>query len=201
MARIPNEEVRLEFVDALKETTHPILAGMVSSADKLLLDTLAGDEESVAQGIDQAHDSRLGPDWYNDEQALRFAVKLAYLTAVDRFAEIEELPSGHGRADIVYIPRRYDRIPAIIVELKWDKDPDSALDQIHRRDYPKVLRDYGGFQIVNTFFTRACWPIGAWPQTATLASPEPPRRPRPARLVHWRGTAWRAAGPRRDAGG
>lgn len=144
MARVPNEEVRLEFVDALKETTHPTLAGMVASADKLLKDTLAGNEEAVAQGVARAHDSRLGPDWYNDEQALRFAVKLAYLTSVDRFAEIEELPSGHGRADIVYLPRRYDRIPAMIVELKWDKEPSSALDQVRQRDYPKVLRNYGG---------------------------------------------------------
>ncbi len=144
MARVPNEEVRLEFVDALKETTHPTLAGMVASADKLLKDTLAGNEEAVAQDVARAHDSRLGPDWYNDEQALRFAVKLAYLTSVDRFAEIEELPSGHGRAGIVYLPRRYDRIPAMIVELKWDKEPSSALDQVRRRDYPKVLRNYGG---------------------------------------------------------
>lgn len=144
MVRVPNEEVRLEFVDALKETTHPVLAGMVAAADKLLRDTLAGDEKAVAQGVARAHNSRLGPDWYNDKQALRFTVKLAYLTAVDRFAEIEGLPSGHGRADIVYIPRRYDRVPAVIIELKWNKDPDSALDQIRQRNYPKVLRDYGG---------------------------------------------------------
>lgn len=84
------------------------------------------------------------PDGYNDEQVLRFAVKLAYLTAVDKYAEVEELPSGHGYADIVCLPKAYSRIPALLVELKWNKPVDSAIEQIHDRNYPKVLAEYGG---------------------------------------------------------
>ena len=142
--RIPNEEVRLEFASTIRVGGNPVLARMVADADQLLAATIEGDEAAVAAGIARAHDSRLGPDWYNDEQALRFAVKLAYLTAVDKFAEIDELPSGHGYADIVYLPKRYARIPALVVELKWSKPVASALDQIHERNYPKVLEDYGG---------------------------------------------------------
>ena len=142
--RIPNEEVRREFVGAMEQGSHPEIMRMVSAADNLLQDTINGDEIAVALAVQAAHDSRLGPDWYNDEQALRFAVKLAYLTAVDKFAEIEELPSGHGRADVVYLPRRYSPLPAMVVELKWDKDPDSTLNQIRSKNYPKVLQAYGG---------------------------------------------------------
>ena len=58
--------------------------------------------------------------------------------------ELEELPSGHGFADIVYLPKRYARIPALVVELKRDKPVDSAPDQIRSRNYPKVLQDCGG---------------------------------------------------------
>ena len=63
---------------------------------------------------------------------------------MDKFAEIEELPSGHGCADLVYLPKRYQRVPALVVVLKRDKPVDSALDQIRRRSYPKVLESYGG---------------------------------------------------------
>ena len=142
--RIPNEEVRLEFASTIRVGGNPVLAQMVADADRLLRSTIEGDESAVAAGVARAHDSRLGPDWYNDEQALRFAVKLAYLTAVDKFAEIEELPSGHGYADIVYLPKRYARIPAIVVELKWSKPVQSTLDQIRARNYPRVLAAYGG---------------------------------------------------------
>ncbi|MBR3225701.1 MAG: AAA family ATPase [Atopobiaceae bacterium] len=142
--RVPNEEVRLEFVDSLERGTHPEVRRLVEAADKTLQATLAGDAEGVAASVEAAHNSRVGPDWYNEEQSLRFAVKLAYLTAIEKYAEVEELPSGHGFADIVYLPKRYARIPAMVVELKWNKPVSSALDQIRDRNYPKVLQDYGG---------------------------------------------------------
>lgn len=37
-----------------------------------------------------------------------------------------------------------ERVPAMLVELKWSKPVDGALDQIRARNYPKVLEDYGG---------------------------------------------------------
>ena len=141
---VPNEEVCREFVTSLERGSHPEVKRLVEAADKTLRATLSQDAASVAESVQAAHDSRVGPDWYNDEQSLRFAVKLAYLTAIESFAEIEELPSGHGCADIVYLPKRYARMPAMVVELKWNKPVESALEQIRRRNYPKVLEDYGG---------------------------------------------------------
>ena len=142
--RVPNEEVRMEFVAALERGSHPEIRRLIEAADATLRATFEGDAEAVAASVAAAHDSRVGPDWYNDEQSLRFAVKLAYLTAIEKYAEVEELPSGHGFADIVYLPKRYARIPALVVELKWDDPVDSALEQIRSRNYPKVLKDYGG---------------------------------------------------------
>ena len=142
--RVPNEEVRLEFVSALERGSHPEVRRLVEAADETLRATFSEDAEAVAAAVAAAHDARVGPDWYNDEQSLRFAVKLAYLTAIEKYAEVEELPSGHGYADLVYLPKRYARIPALVVELKWDKPVDSALEQIRNRNYPKVLQDYGG---------------------------------------------------------
>ena len=142
--RVPNEEVRMEFVATLERGSHPEVRRLVEAADNTLRATFAEDAEAVAAAVAAAHDSRVGPDWYNDEQSLRFAVKLAYLTAIEKYAEVEELPSGHGFADVIYLPKRYARIPALVVELKWNKPVDSALEQIRSRNYPKVLQDYGG---------------------------------------------------------
>lgn len=32
----------------------------------------------------------------------------------------------------------------MIVELKWDKSPEGAINQIKEKNYPAVLQDYGG---------------------------------------------------------
>lgn len=71
-------------------------------------------------------------------------IKFAYIAAVDQYLKVEELPSGKGIADVVYLPKRKSALPAIIVELKWDKSSEGAIGQIKERNYPAVLRDYGG---------------------------------------------------------
>ena len=53
-----------------------------------------------------------------------------------------ELASGKGFADIVLIPRKHVDSPAIVLELKVNKDADSAISQIKRKQYPKKLLEY-----------------------------------------------------------
>lgn len=45
---------------------------------------------------------------------------------------------------MVYLPKRKSMLPALIIELKWNKSSDEAIAQIKRNNYPAVLRDYGG---------------------------------------------------------
>lgn len=59
-------------------------------------------------------------------------------------AAIDELPSGHGYADVVFFPKKASTMPLILIELKWNKTDEGAIDQIKNRDYPQALRDYGG---------------------------------------------------------
>ncbi|MBP3205356.1 MAG: hypothetical protein J6M66_08030 [Lachnospiraceae bacterium] len=79
-----------------------------------------------------------------DEQALRYVIKFAYIAAIDQYLKVKELPSGKGIADVVYLPKRRSPLPALIIELKWDKSSEAAIRQIKERNYPAVLRDYGG---------------------------------------------------------
>lgn len=141
---IPNEEVRAEFKKILRRTKHVKLVELVEKSDQLLQDTIAGNEEAVAKAIQEIHDSECAPTFYNNEQGLRYVVKMAYLSSVDQFAKLEELPSGHGIADIVFIPKKRTSLPAMIVELKWNKGAEGALRQIRDRNYHKVLQQFEG---------------------------------------------------------
>ena len=143
-ARVPNEEVRSELADAVSESRHPEVARIVHESDALLEATWDLDEDAVAEAMSRAHDSGCAPAFYNNEQALRAVVKSAYIAAADHYATVEELPSGRGLADVVYLPRRGDQAPALLVELKWDRSPEAAIAQVRERDYPAVLRDWGG---------------------------------------------------------
>ena len=111
-------------------------------SDDLLEATLTRQEDKVAQFIEQIHNHQAGPDFYNNEQALRSVVKMGYLSAIDRFVTIQELPTGKGYADMVFIPRKNIGKEAMVVELKWNKAAKTALDQIKERQYPDVLKGF-----------------------------------------------------------
>ncbi len=77
-------------------------------------------------------------------QTLRYAVKFAYIVCEDHYTKIEELPSGRGVADIVYLPDQGERLPALLIELKQNKDEVTAVSQIKENKYPAVLNNYSG---------------------------------------------------------
>ena len=56
------------------------------------------------------------------------------------------MPTGKGFADVVYLPlpEYLSDIPALVIELKWDKDVSTAMDQIRDRQYPESIKDYTG---------------------------------------------------------
>lgn len=144
LVRIPNEEVRSEFDAILRKAKHKSLIELVRKSDKLLADTLEGKSEKVAKAIADVHDSEYAPTFYSNEQSLRYVVKMAYISCVDQYAKVEGLPSGHGIADVVFLPKRRSTLPAMIVELKWNQDAEGAIAQIKDRNYPKILTNYGG---------------------------------------------------------
>ena len=142
--RIPNEEVREEFNSLIRKANMNKLAELIKKSDKLLSDTIACDEDSVAIAIERIRESNYAPNYYNDEQALRYVIKFAYIVCVDRYLKIEELPSGKGIADVVFLPKKNTDYPAIVIELKWNKTDEAAIAQIKNKRYPVILKDYAG---------------------------------------------------------
>lgn len=141
---IPNEEIRQEFVRAVKNSSHTEIANLVKSSDELLQYTLNLDGERVAEAIEKAHRASTAPVYYNNEQALRSVIRFAYISCVEQFQEIQELPSGTGYADVVYFPKKGSSMPVMVVELKWNRGADGAIAQIKARNYPDVFEGYGG---------------------------------------------------------
>ncbi len=142
-ARVPNEEVRGELRNAVEASRHARVARVMRDSMRLVESVLVRDEAAVAAAIGRAHDAACAPVHYNGEQALRAVVKAALVAAVDEWACVDELPSGHGYADVAYLPRRGSGRPALLVELKWDRPVSAAVGQVLDRDYPQVLRDLG----------------------------------------------------------
>jgi len=142
--RIPNEEVRLEFEGLLQNAKHTKLLDLINSSEQLLKDTLDGKEEKVVDTIAKVRELNYAPMFYNNEQALRYVIKFAYIICIDYYLKVEELPTGRGIADVVFIPKSQTALPAMIVELKWNKTVDSAIKQIKENKYPTLLDDYTG---------------------------------------------------------
>ena len=141
---IPNSEVAQEFVNSIEDGGWEEVVKAIKSSDELLKATLKCDEEKVAELIDRAHSDNTSILKYNDENSLSCVISLAYYSARKTYTIERELPAGKGYADLVFRPRKNNSNPAIIVELKYDKSAEGALEQIRKKHYTDCLKDYSG---------------------------------------------------------
>ena len=141
---IPNQEIAREYYNAITTTNWDIVVRALKRSEILLQAVLAKDETAVAKGIEEAH-METSHIQYNDENALFYTLSLAFYSARQKYKIFRELPTGKGFADLVFLPRAiYPDLPALVVELKWDKAADTAIRQIKERCYAKALEDYIG---------------------------------------------------------
>ncbi len=140
--RIPNTEVAEEFENAVRLAGWGELSKAVDLSRQLLDDTINLRKEKVARAFDDYHFEASSLLEFNDENSMRCAITLAYYAAKPFYKIFHELPTGKGFADMVFIPLPSTPFPAIVVELKYDKSADSAIDQIKRKDYPKSLKGF-----------------------------------------------------------
>jgi len=141
---IPNKEVSQEYVNAISTMDWSEVTRSVEASRKLLQSLWDMDAVAVAKGIDQAHDE-ISILQYNDENSLSCVIGLAFYSARDYYTIVREMPSGKGFADIFLIPRpKHMDKPAVVIELKKDKDARGAIDQIKQKNYVKALEDYKG---------------------------------------------------------
>lgn len=88
---------------------------------QLLNDTLQGKSDKVAKAIEAAHRRNSSVLNYNNEQSLRFIILIVYYYARENYDIVQEMPSGNGFADIMFVPKPFvdsTAFPPIVVELK-----------------------------------------------------------------------------------
>ena len=143
-ANIPNYEVRQEFENAIADTGWSEVIDALKQSDYLLSCVLDNDSDTVASCVDKIHEQNTSVLQYNDENSLACVLSLAFYTARANYQIIRELPAGRGFADIVLVPHRNVESPAIVLELKYDKDAKTAISQIKKQNYGCALKDYFG---------------------------------------------------------
>ena len=155
---IPNKEIADEFVVSMKatglwkETIETVL-----QSRQLLANTLQGNADVVAQAIEKVHDSNSSILNYNNEQSLRFIILIAYYYAKEQYEIVQEMPSGKGFADIVFIPKHNvdtEKYPPMVVELKWDYSVETAIKQIKDRNYPDKLKSFEKILLVGISYEK-----------------------------------------------
>lgn len=141
---IPNQEVQKEFINCIEDGGWEPVMDAIRNSETLLQATIDGKEEYVAEMIEQVHQENISILKYNDENSMSCVLSLAYYATRKDYVMYRELAGGKGFADIVFVPRKFRDVPAIVVELKWDKSSDAAIAQIKKKQYMQSLKDYHG---------------------------------------------------------
>ncbi len=141
---IPNKEIADEFASAVRATGWQEIIRVLKDSEQLLAATIEGREDDVAQALDRVHAESASVLQYNDENSLSCAITLAYYSARKSYMMIREMPTGKGFADIVFLPICGNEMPAILVELKWNQEASTALDQIRDKHYTQAFEGYVG---------------------------------------------------------
>ena len=145
---IPNREILDEFKTSTKGKEWASTFKSFETSQELLEATWNGDEEKVAELVEDAH-NQAGNKTYNDEAALSYGIQLAYYAARKYYTTILELDTGKGYADVVYLPApQYAEKPALLIELKYGHSTDIAMDQIRRQKYLDRFEHYKGNTLV-----------------------------------------------------
>ena len=146
-AFVPNEEIRQELTTAVESTHWNEMITFQQDSEKLLNATLNQDSAVVAEQIEKIHNEYTSVIQYHDENSLSSVLTIAYLSAMQYyFKPIRELPTGRGFADFVFLPKPEYKgdYPALVVELKWNKKAQTALNQIKEKKYPDSILQYTG---------------------------------------------------------
>ena len=145
--RIPNHELMEKFQRVLNRKSMGGIADIVNNSKNVLDATIAMDGEKVAQYIEEAHDREIPFLQYNNENSLSCVITLCYLYARNYYEVTREDKSGKGFVDYLFTPKKKG-YPAIILELKYNKSAEEAIDQIKRKKYVDRVSNFDEILLV-----------------------------------------------------
>ena len=143
---IPNKELLLKFSRSLRDKNLQEISKLLSRSFDLLRATINQDTETMCEIIQYTHDIYTSIIKYNDENSLSCILTIAYISAIDNYHIVREMPAGIGFADFIFFPKDMSK-PSFIIELKKNSTPQEALDQIFEKRYDLALKDYTGLKL------------------------------------------------------
>ena len=105
----------------------------VNASEALHKATLAMDERAVKQMIQEVHMQSSFSLVYNNEISLSSVISLVYYSICKDYILIREMLAGNGFSDMVFLPKRTSLKLALVLELKWDKTAEGAINQIRNK--------------------------------------------------------------------
>jgi len=133
--KIPNKELMLKYEELLqKENSLGYVYQLAKKSAQMLKATLAGDEKTMAEILEYAHDTETPILSYNHEIELSAVVNLVYLAARDNYKVEREDKAGKGYVDFLFYPMKTSD-DCLILELKVDRTPEEAIQQIIEKNY------------------------------------------------------------------
>ena len=141
---IPNKEILDEFKTSTKGKEWTDTFKAFDTSLKLLEATWKRDSDTVAEMVEDAH-NKASNKTYHDEAALSYGIQLAYYAARKYYTTIQELDTGKGYADLVFVPApQHAEKPLLLIELKYGKSAKAAMDQVRRQKYLDRFGHYKG---------------------------------------------------------
>ena len=138
---IPNKELMEQFSEMLrKEPSLGYVYRLAKESMRMLEATLAGDTDTMAEILEQVHNTEAPLLQYNNEAELTAVVNLVYLAARDQYRIEREDKAGIGYVDFIFYPEKDLGADCIILELKAGYSPQEAIQQIKDRKYALRFR-------------------------------------------------------------
>ncbi len=149
---IPNHELMLKYEQVLAQKNMGGVYDVVKRSEYILEATLNQDEETLAKMIEEAHDKEIDLFSYNDENSMACLLTLCYIKARDDYHIRREDKTGKGRCDMIFRPMNDG--PAIIIELKVNDTPESAIQQIHDKNYIQKVENCSEILLVGISYNK-----------------------------------------------
>ncbi len=141
---IPNYEIKCELELVLEDLQWYDLYEPINNSKKAVEALYNSKEDIINDILDKNHELYCSALNKNNEQALELLTIFSFNTLRSTHKMKKEPQNIKGRADIIYIPRYNDNGTAIIIELKYNKNPSIAIEQIKEKEYYSLLDNYHG---------------------------------------------------------
>lgn len=144
MCRIPNYEIKNELLKNLTNFDDSPYKEIIQLSQDGVNNIFNKDTMPLDKALSSNHKFLASNFNKTKEDVLSCVVLFTFIPLLKFYIQTKEVNTITGRADIIYIPKANYNKPPIIVELKVDKEPLSALNQIDDNGYTNALKGYHG---------------------------------------------------------